>query len=82
MSQKLFLAGVLVFLVGFVLIAAGSLGQGNASVGGVVFIGPVPIVFGSGPGGLVLALGSLLIGAVMVALLLLWAVQFRRMKAD
>jgi uncharacterized membrane protein len=64
--------GMLVILVGVVLVLAGSLQGGNGSVGGVVFIGPFPIVFGSGPGGGELALLSLAIGAVMVVLFLLW----------
>ncbi|MDG6900752.1 MAG: DUF131 domain-containing protein [Nitrososphaerota archaeon] len=65
-------AGLLVIFAGFGLIAAGSAGQGSASAGGVIFIGPFPIVFGSGPGGSVLALVSVVIGGVMVALILLW----------
>jgi len=51
-------APVLLFLIGFVLIFAGivvliiaSALQGNVdiSVGGIVFIGPIPVVFGAGP---------------------------------
>jgi uncharacterized protein (TIGR00304 family) len=48
-------------------------GEGQVSGGGVVFLGPFPIVFGAGPGGGLLALISLVIGAVMVGLLVLWA---------
>lgn len=70
--QKLLVLGFLVFLAGFGLIAFGSVGQGSVSTGGVVFIGPFPIVFGSGPGGWVLALMSLLIGGVMITLYVLW----------
>ena len=64
--------GVLIILAGFALVIAGSFGQGNVSTGGVVFIGPFPIVFGSGPGGWSLALGSVVIGAIMVILLFVW----------
>ncbi len=70
--QKLLTAGVLIILAGFALVLLGSTGQGNVSTGGVVFIGPFPIVFGSGPGGGWLALLSVVIGGVMVALLVLW----------
>ena len=63
---------MVVFLVGLTLILAGTAGQGNVSIGGAVFIGPLPIVFGSGPEGWPLALLSLLIGGAMVALFLLW----------
>jgi uncharacterized membrane protein len=80
MAQRLFFLGFLVFLAGFALLLAGILGQGGASVGGVVFVGPFPIAFGSGPGGWVLALGSVLIGAVMVVLLLVWGLLSREVK--
>jgi len=79
--QKLLVAGVLIILAGFGLILAGSAGQGSTSAGGVVFIGPIPIVFGSGPGGWVLALVSVVIAAVMVALFLLWGWRVRSTKA-
>lgn len=58
-------------LAGFGVLIAGSAAQGTVSAGGVVFIGPFPIAFGSGPGGRELALGSVVIGAVMIALVVL-----------
>ena len=70
--QRLLLAGLLVVLLGFGLIVVGSSTQAGASTGGAIFIGPFPIVFGSGPGGGSLALVSVVIGAVMVALVMLW----------
>jgi uncharacterized membrane protein len=48
----------------------------------VVFIGPFPIVFGSGPGGGFLALVSVVIGGIMFALLLLWAWVNWRTRSD
>jgi uncharacterized membrane protein len=66
------LAGILVVLLGFGLIIAGSATQPGVSTGGVVFIGPFPIAFGSGPSGSSLVLVSVVIGAVMVALVMLW----------
>ncbi len=78
--QKLLAMGLLVILAGFALVVAGSAGQGSSSAGGVVFIGPFPIVFGSGPAGGYLALASVVIGGVMVALLLLWGWRLSRMK--
>ncbi|MDG7007646.1 MAG: DUF131 domain-containing protein [Nitrososphaerota archaeon] len=56
------------------------MGQGNSSVGGVVFIGPFPIAFGSGPGGGYLALASVVIGGIMVILLLLWGWRLARTR--
>lgn len=70
--QKLMALGLLIFLAGFGLLVFGEAGQGSVSTGGVVFIGPFPIVFGSGPGGWALALMSVMIGGVMVALFLIW----------
>ena len=77
MRQRLFAAGLLVFLAGFGVMAAGSMGQGNASAGGVIFIGPLPIVFGSGPNGWDIALGSVVIGVAMLVLLMFWGVRLR-----
>ena len=71
MRGTLLAAGLLMVAAGFGLVFAGFLVEGSASVGGVVFIGPVPIVFGSGSYGWPLALGSLLAGVVMVGLMLL-----------
>ena len=71
--QKLTVLGIIVILAGFAVLSVGALAGGNASVGGVVFIGPFPIVFGAGPSGWELALGSVVIGGVMVLLLFLWA---------
>jgi uncharacterized membrane protein len=73
--------GVALILVGFALVFMGSLGESNASAGGVIFIGPFPIVFGSGPGGGELALISLLIGGVTIALMLLWGWREARLAS-
>lgn len=65
-------AGLLILLAGFGLIFYGAVSQGSTSAGGVIFIGPVPIAFGSGPSGSSLALISVVIGGVMLALILIW----------
>ena len=64
--------GLALFVAGLFLIAIGY-ASGAVSVGGVVFIGPIPIVFGSGPSGDQLALVSVVIGAAMTVVLLAWA---------
>jgi len=74
--------GLALVVAGFALVFAGSLGQGSVSAGGVVFIGPIPIVFGSGPGGGVLALLSVVIGAAMLVLLFLWGWKIRSLKGS
>ena len=78
--HRLLMVGALIILAGFALIVAGSSGEGGVSAGGVVFIGPFPIAFGSGPGGGYLALASVVIGGIMVALLLLWGWRLTRTK--
>ncbi|MDG7011556.1 MAG: DUF131 domain-containing protein [Nitrososphaerota archaeon] len=76
MRGALLAAGLLMVAVGFGMVFAATLGDGSTSVGGAVFIGPFPIVFGSGSDGWPLALGSLLVGAVMVGLILIWGYHF------
>jgi len=80
MGQRLLLLGLLILLAGFGLILVGAASQGGASVGGAVFIGPFPIAFGSGQSGPELALVSVVIGGVMVALMMLlgWRAFARR----
>ncbi len=70
--QRLMAAGIVILLAGLCLLVVGAAGQGSASSGGVVFIGPFPIVFGSGPDGGTLAALSVIIGGVMLVLLLIW----------
>ena len=78
--RNLFAIGLLIFLAGFALLFVGAFGQGSVSTGGVVFIGPFPIVFGSGPSGTQLAVASVVIGGVMLVLFLLWGWRFYRAK--
>ena len=82
MSRRLAAIGLLIVLAGFGLIIAGSALQGAGSAGGVVFVGPFPFVFGSGPAGAQLGLISLVVGGVMVALMLLWGRRLFRQKGD
>jgi len=70
--QRLLAAGIVIMLAGVVVLIISAAGSGQASVGGVIFLGPFPIVFGTGQNGGLLALVSLVIGAVMVVLTLLW----------
>ena len=81
-SSRLYAVGLLLVFVGFAIAALGSLGSSSGSVGGVVFIGPFPIVFGSGPGSGLLALTALVIGAVMVVTFSLWVLLGRRARGQ
>ncbi len=64
--------GFAVIIVGIILIAISSfLTGGSSSIGGVIFIGPFPIVFGSGPNAVWLITISIVIAIVIFVLLFL-----------
>ncbi len=65
--------GVAIIFVGFLVVALGTFtgSGGSSSSGGVILIGPIPIVFGSGPDSGILATVALVITAAMVAFYLL-----------
>ena len=78
-GTTLFALGFLILLVGMILVIAGSAQQSNVegSFGGVIFIGPIPIVFGQGPQSpLVLVIGLMI--AVVMALVFLSIILSRR----
>ena len=59
--------GFAVVIIGIILVMAASLlGGSSASVGGVIFIGPFPIMFGAGPNGAWLIGISIVISVVMI----------------
>ena len=63
----LLMLGFAVVIVGIILVIVASLlGGGSASVGGVIFIGPFPIVFGAGPDAAWLITISIVISIVMI----------------
>ena len=75
---RLTLLGVAIIFVGFLVVVLGALTQsgGSGSSGGFVLIGPIPIVFGSGPNSGMLATLGLVITVIVVAFyivsLLVW----------
>ncbi len=75
--QLLFLGIVLVFVGIVVLLVALVLLGGSGSVGGVIFIGPIPIAFGAGPdAGWLIAIGL----AVSVISILLFLFMYKRRR--
>jgi len=78
-GTTLFALGFLILLVGMILVIAGSAQQSNVegSFGGIIFIGPFPIVFGQGPQSPMLLVMGLMI-AVVMALMFLSTVLARR----
>ncbi len=64
--------GFTVIIIGIILVVIASLvAGGSSSVGGVIFIGPFPIVFGAGPNAAWLIAISIVIAIVMFVLFLL-----------
>jgi len=73
-SSRLFgllILGIALVLIGIVVLVVVSLAfSSSASVGVVVFIGPFPIVFGSGPNAGLLIIIGVLLAALSVVLFL------------
>jgi uncharacterized membrane protein len=77
LAGKLLIAGFLLILLGMGLIIIGGLSQvGRSSVGMVFFIGPIPIVFSSGPDSFPVLLISLILAAFMI--LMTWLTFYHR----
>lgn len=74
-------AGLVLVLVGVlvVFVAALSGNSSSSSVGVVIFIGPIPIVFGAGPDAGLLVLAGALISAVSITIFL---AMRKRMRAE
>lgn len=72
-QARLFLLGIGIIFVGFVVVALGvALGpSGSSSTGGFILIGPFPIVFGSGPNSAMLVEVGLVITIAVVAFYLI-----------
>jgi uncharacterized membrane protein len=61
--------GFAVIIVGIILvILASAFGGGSVSAGGVIFIGPFPLVFGAGPDAAWLIVISLAVAVLMFVL--------------
>ncbi|XHH08448.1 MAG: DUF131 domain-containing protein [Candidatus Bathyarchaeia archaeon] len=71
----------LVFVGVIVLVVAAVLSSGGSgSVGGVIFIGPIPIVFGAGPDSNWLIIISIIIAVVMFAVFFIFSRRTRRVN--
>ena len=67
-SSPLYALGFALIVLGFAVVLFAGIGSSSSSLGGVVFIGPLPIVFGTGPDSGILALIALVaaIGMILV----------------
>jgi len=68
----LLMLGFVVIIVGIIFIAISSIEGGSVSVGGVIFIGPFPIVFGAGRDAAWLIAISIMLAVVSVVLFMLF----------
>lgn len=85
-STKLFLVLILGFAVVFVgiaviLVATVLYGSGSASVGAVIFIGPIPIVIGAGPDVTLMILFSMILAVLSIVVLLVMNRKIRRLES-
>ena len=67
----LILGIALVLIVAVVLVASSVVSGGSESSGGVIFIGPFPIVFGSGPNTVWLVLIGIILAVLSIVLFLI-----------
>jgi uncharacterized membrane protein len=68
----LFVLGFLIVLLGIIILAVATLvSGGSASYGGVIFIGPIPIVFGAGPQATWLISFAIVLAALSIIVFLL-----------
>jgi uncharacterized membrane protein len=74
---QLLILGFAIVIIGLIVVfVAAALGGGSASVGGVIFIGPFPIVFGAGPD----AAWLIAISVALAAISLFIFIMMRRAK--
>lgn len=73
----LFLTGFFMILAGIALLILTTFSNnGSAGVGGIIFIGPFPIVFGAGPEPYLLIIIAIILGITCVIMLLLMRKAF------
>lgn len=80
-SNRLFsilIIGFSFIFVGIIILALALVQNGSGSFGGVIFIGPIPIVFGAGPEANWLIIISIIISAVMVIGFIIFNKRSRR----
>jgi uncharacterized membrane protein len=64
----LFIVGLVMIFVGVIILmlTATLYGEGAASFGGIIFIGPVPIVFGAGPEALLMVIIAVILAVLSI----------------
>jgi uncharacterized membrane protein len=72
--------GIVLVFVGIAILVASSIVMGNfsSSAGAVIFIGPIPIVFGSGPNATWLISIGIILAVLSIAISLIMSRRLRR----
>ena len=67
-----FILGFLTMFVGLILVTIAAIvsQRGSTSIGGIIFIGPIPVVFGFGPGAQWLILFAIILAVLSVIMFL------------
>jgi uncharacterized membrane protein len=77
------LFGFALIVIGILTVVVGSVGSPNTSTGIIIFIGPIPIVFGTGSNGGILVLIGLVAAIGMILLFYLpYLVRRRRLDEE
>ena len=76
----LFIAGFLLVVAGIAVLMIASVlyGGGQTSFGTVIFIGPIPIVIGAGPGAAWLVLIAILLGVLTIVFLFMMRRDYKK----
>ena len=75
---RIMIAGFALIFIGVIILVLALVQNGSGSVGGVVFIGPIPIVFGAGPDANWLIIIGIIIAVVMIAGLFVFSKRSKR----
>jgi len=70
------LAGIIVVMIATILSSSGS-----ASFGGIIFIGPIPIVFGAGPSAQWLILFAIILAGLSIVMFLMMRKRYAKEAA-
>jgi uncharacterized membrane protein len=81
-ASRLYALGLALIVIGFAVLFLAGTGSSSSSFGGVIFIGPVPIVFGTGPSAGILALIALMAAVGMILVVYLSWFGRPRKKGD
>ena len=75
-ANRLVGLGFAIIVAGVLLLANGSSQEENVSTGSFILIGPFPIIFGTGSNGENLAILSVVAGAIMIVLFVIYYRRF------